>query len=66
MILTEINKVALQCKNKLPFPALRKLFKILLKSLEECNSTRRGFHDLIAQWFSTIFSAGCCFLDYTK
>jgi len=22
MILTEINKVALQCKNKLPFPAL--------------------------------------------
>jgi len=22
MILTEINEVALQCKNKLPFPAL--------------------------------------------
>jgi len=22
MILTEINKVTLQCKNKLPFPAL--------------------------------------------
>jgi len=22
MVLTEINKVALQCKNKLPFPAL--------------------------------------------
>jgi len=26
MIVTEINKVALQCKNKLPFPALQKLF----------------------------------------
>ena len=24
MILTELNKVALQCKNKLPFPALRR------------------------------------------
>jgi len=27
---------------------------------------RRGFHDLIAQQFSTIFSAGCYFSDYTK
>jgi len=27
---------------------------------------RRGFHDLIAQQFSTIFSAGCYFSDNTK
>ena len=27
---------------------------------------RRGVHDLIAQQFSTIFSAGCYFLDNTK
>ena len=27
---------------------------------------RRGFHDLIAQQFSTIFSAGCYFSDYTN
>jgi len=27
---------------------------------------RRGFHDLIAQQFSTIFSAGCYFSDYAK
>jgi len=27
---------------------------------------RRGFHDLIAQQFSTIFSGGCYFSDYTK
>jgi len=27
---------------------------------------RRDFHDLIAQQFSTIFSAGCYFSDYTK
>ena len=43
MILTEINKVALQCKNKLPFPAQCKsklpypAVQILLKSLEQCN-----------------------------
>jgi len=27
---------------------------------------RRGFHDLIAEQFSTIFSAGCYFSDYAK
>ena len=27
---------------------------------------RRGFHDLIAHQFSTIFSAGCYFSDYTR
>jgi len=45
MIFTEINKVALQCKNKLPFPALhREAIQILLKSLEQYN------YD--ATWFS--------------
>jgi len=27
---------------------------------------QRGFHDLIVQQFSTIFSAGCYFSYYTK
>ena len=42
--------------------------QILPKSLEECNydAMQRGFYDLIAQQFSTIFSAGCYFSYYTK
>jgi len=34
--------------------------------LKSAITMRRGFHDLIAQQFSTIFSAGFYFSDYNK
>jgi len=34
--------------------------------LKTAITMRRGFHDLITQQFSTIFSATCYFLDNTK
>jgi len=40
--------------------------QILLSHLKTAITMRHGFHDLIAQQFSTIFSAGSHFLDNTK
>ena len=58
MILTEVNKVALQCKNKLPFPGFLpcRSCSNSMKVTKSAVAMRRGCHDLIAQQFSTIFS----------
>jgi len=59
MILTEINKVALQCKTNSHF--LLEAVQILVSHLKSAITMQCGFHNLIAQQFSTIFSAGCYF-----
>ena len=42
------------------------MFKFYESRLKSAIVMRRNFHDLIAQQFSTIFSAGCYFSYYTK
>ena len=42
------------------------LFKFYQSHLKSAITMPRAFHHLIAQQFSTIFSAGCYFSDYTE
>jgi len=63
MIETEINKVACNVKtdsHRLPCGSCSNSIKSQLKT---AITMRRGFHDLVAQQFSTTFSAGCYFSD---
>jgi len=52
MIVTEINKMALQCKNLTPVSCPAEAVQILLKSLEECNYDATRF-SLLAVIFRT-------------
>jgi len=54
MIVTEINKMALQCKNLTPVSCPVEAVQILLKSLEECNYDATRFFMLAVIFRTTL------------